>query len=413
MRAPAVGLAVALAGCAPVHSETRVERGATLRSFEREGPASPGGIEAAAEARWPKLSLRFSRYELCKNERVEEYVEERITEVTSPAAGPAIGTGVTSTLIGAGLWLGSGLFSNQPNTRYIDATGRYGPTDRQLAQGWGTVFLVVGVPALATAIVGLVQSGEHVETKKAEAVVSAVEAHCRQQPASGAVTAGRSAPVAVSGGVWELSPEDASLLELSALTFEGNDVEVSAEAQALVEAFRACARSLPAPAAEALGQMKATDIAAKVEDARTCRRVPDAPADEAVAAYEKELETRRDRGETGAGPRVESFEQALEIYGPQDRFEGGSADLEKLRNPEQHVGTAALVRGVLQGWVEPNIALVDVGPRRVWMLVESGSRREPLEAGTRIEAIAVVAGRQQLGALDLPLLRAIWIRRGM
>jgi hypothetical protein len=406
-------LAAALAGCGHVRSETRVERGPTLRSFEREGPATPGGVEATAQAQWPKLALRFSRYDVCKNERVEEFVEERITEVTAPAAAPAISTGVTATLVGAGLWLGSGLFSNQPNTRYIDATGRYGPTDRQVAQGWGTVFLVVGVPALATALVGLAQTGERVETGKAEAVVSAVEAHCHQQPASGAVVAGRGAPVTLSEGLWELSPEEAQRVELSALELEGTEVEVSAEAQALVEAFRACARGLPAPAAEVLGGMKATDIAEKLDDARSCRKVPGAPADEAVATYEKELDARRERGETGAGPRVESFEQALEIYSPTDRFEAGSADLEKLSEPEKHVGTSALVRGVLQGWVAPNIALVDIGQRRVWMLVESGSRREPLGPGTRIEAVATMAGRQQLGALDLPVLRAIWIRTGM
>jgi len=410
-KAVAGALTVALSGCAQVQRETRVERGPSLRTFDREGAASPGGVALAAQPKWPTLTLSLSSFEQCRTEKVEEYVEERVTEVTAPAAGPALGTGVTATLVGAGLWAASAFLSNQPNTRTIDAAGNYGPSDRRIASTWGTVLLVVGVPALATAALQLAQTGEKTEQRKVESVIGAGEARCHAKPVSGTLQTGRGPSLTVTDGKVDVPAEALAGLDLSALSLNGAEVDVSPEALAAVEAYRACTRALPVPAAEAFGGLEVMALAGKVEDARTCRQVPGAPAEEALRAYEGELEARRERGEARAGPKVGSFDEALAAYPPTLRITEDSPEVAALDNPDAHEGEAALVRGVLQAWVEPNIARVDVGPRRAWLFVEGGlAKMGKVEAGSRVEAVVVMAGRQHLGAEGLPVLRVIWMR---
>lgn len=415
-RAGALALVAALAGCANLQTETRVERGPSLRTFDREGPATPGGVEVTASAQWPKLALGLATYDVCKNEKVEEYVEERITETTAPAAGPALGTGVPLTLVGAGLLATQGLFSNKPDTRFIDATGRYGPTPRQVATGWGTVLLVVGVPALATALIELAQTGEKTEQRKVESVVSAMETHCHVKPAAGALTlqGGQAVTQPLMDGKVELTPQAALSLDTSRLALDGREVDLTPEAQAQVEQFRACARSVPAPGPEALAALKSEVVAERLEDAISCEKVPGAPAAEARAAYEKELQARRERGEATGGPPVKSWDEAVAALKPELRFEPGSPDTEKLDAPDRLVGQAALMRGLLRAWVEPNIAAVDIGARRVWVFLERDRKQlGDLEGGMRVEGVVVVAGHQTLGEVELPLLRAVWLRPAM
>ncbi|MHB8873031.1 MAG: hypothetical protein ACYC8T_05035 [Myxococcaceae bacterium] len=186
-RTVAAGLAFAvLAGCAHVEVDRRVERGPTLRTFERE-LAAEGGLAGEVEAKWPQMAVWVSAYDLCRVHKVEEYIEERITERSASSAGPSLALGVTSTLVGAGLFLARPAFSDDPSSRVIDRGGHYGPSTRQLATGWAIGLVIVGVPALVVGVLGYSQAGEEVETRKAEQVLSATEQRCHPRPVNGTV----------------------------------------------------------------------------------------------------------------------------------------------------------------------------------------------------------------------------------
>lgn len=418
MRALSCLLAFALVGCANIQTETRTDRGPTLRIYDREASPSPGGVRAQLKPSWPKLDVSVSTFDLCRHEKVEEYVEERITEKTAPTAGPAIAMGVTDTVLGTGLYLGSFLMSDAPNTRAIDASGHYGPSDRQIAQGWSIGLLVLGVPALITGAIGLSQTGELNETRKAEQVISAMDMPCHEQPAKGAlelVTARPMPPVPLDNGKATLTSEQLAAQPV-ALLFDGREVEMSLEDADLLGAFEACASPLVPPGPFAFRALSDAQLTERLERARRCRTVPGGPGAQAVAALEQVLVARGPEAKPAPAPErpIHSFEEAVLALAPALRFSAESADLSLLADPDALAGQAVRVEGILSERIEENILGVDIGPQRVLLYVEG----EPpwmadLSVGSRVEGVAIVVGRHTLGRLDAPLLRAAWLRRAL
>src|SRR6185295_9385429 len=148
----AIALAVAIAcGCAPVVEQTKRERGSLLRTYERNAEKPPI-LTAHVQVRWPKMETSFTWRRLCGTETVREY-QERVTTIrTAPASWPTIGIGGALTLAGAGLLAFRGSFSGTPHTNFIDASGRYGASDRTQATAWGITGLALGLPVLGLGI---------------------------------------------------------------------------------------------------------------------------------------------------------------------------------------------------------------------------------------------------------------------
>lgn len=294
--AAAAGIALLLgSSCAQVVSSTRRERGPLLRTFERQVAREPAGLRAEALARWPSLELRVVSSNACRTEVVREYAEELVTERAVPGAGPSIGTGATLTAVGAALLLLRGSFSAAPDTSYIDAGGRYGPSARQVATGWGVTLLALGVPAIAAGVVGVARSGESVSRATVDAVSDVHESRCEEQPVSGSLQVlGPGGPL-VARAVQEgkvLLPLEALRGTVTGLALDGQPVALDAEDAAEVEAFRACGRALPLPDDAALGQESTPALLLRFEEAQRCARVPGAGGSEAVARLAALLESR-------------------------------------------------------------------------------------------------------------------------
>ena len=134
-----------------VNEETRHDRGALLRSYERN-VEKPPQLAARLQAKWPTWRQARSR-RCCITETVNEYSEKVTTVRTAPAAWPTIGVG--------GRWPSlkprrcsalSPAFSDAPHTEVIDASGRYGASNRQRATWSGFTGLAIGLPVVALGV---------------------------------------------------------------------------------------------------------------------------------------------------------------------------------------------------------------------------------------------------------------------
>lgn len=409
----------ALTGCVNVHRETRVERGPVLRAYERQVPIEGGGILAHVDAKWPKLTLRFEQFEMCRRERVEEVVQERITEAHAPSAGPSFALGVTGTVIGGGLFALQGAFSDQPNTRYIDETGRYGPSPRTVATGWSYVLLAVGVPALVTGIIGLSQSGETVQQNKVEQVASALETPCKESPAEGQVELVRAAgegpesiTVSTTQGQVSLTAGQLRDMRLASVQMNGQLVLLPEEEAMELGAFLACNEILPPPSPAGLARLSEQALVTAYNTARQCEPVGGAAGKEAVEAFAAEIQRRRAGApgpELPAGPVPQSYEAAVEAYRPALRFAPGSADLSKLSTPAALQGQAATFSGTVEQ-AEAGRLLLDVGGQKLRVEVPEGAPyRAGFAAGVRVEGVGVLAGEEAAA----PVIRAVWLRADM
>ncbi|MBN1207179.1 MAG: hypothetical protein JXB05_20005 [Myxococcaceae bacterium] len=408
------------AGCAPMQSERRVERGPLLRTYTQEVVLPERALAADVEARWPRLTLQFVTSEVCRTEQHEEFVENVITERYEPSAGPAISAGAANTALGAGLLLARPLFSNEPDRDAIDPEGRYGASTRKVATVWGVVLVSLGVPALVTGIIQTVRAGEETETRKADAVVSLREEPCRARPAVGTVefAGGPGAPPeprALTNGKLELTADEVRGMSFAGVLVSGEPAAISEEDQELLAAFRSCSRVLAGPVEPAsLGDEEVQHLQALRKRVVGCKVIPGAPVEERLKVLDAALEARGSRAEPTDAPTVGSFEQAMEAYKPALSFTADSADLEKLQAPEALVGQAVVLRGVLERREEQNIALVQVGDARVLVYLEPDRLwATDFPRGSRVELVGVVMGRQRLGTLEAPLVRAVWMRTAL
>ncbi len=416
MRAGALLVVAALAsGCLRVESNTRVERGPLLRTFERP-QLLEGGVTADVRVEWPALKLTLVGYDVCRALAVEEYAEDRITERTAASVGPALSTGIANVLASGVLLALSFVVTSAPDTSLIDGGGRYGPSTQQYLQGASLVTLGVGLPALAVGLIGRAQARDEIETVRAEQVVSQKDARCNERPVTGpaALWSARGAALArpVTDGALDVVAGDFTAAP-EALRFAEREVELDDEGRAKLAGFGACVQlSLDgAVTLEALGEGA---LLARAEKLRLCRHVRGEAVQDAIRLVDEELVRRREGGNPGAfapGSSVASFEAAVAAYAPTVRLAPASKDLALLATPEASEGRAVLLEGVVAEGLTENIGVIQVGEQQVYVFIPP--RRawaERFEVGTRVEAVALMAGRQTVGERTLPLLRAVWMR---
>jgi hypothetical protein len=407
-------------GCAPMQTERRVERGPALRTYSKEMVLGEKTLAATLEAKWPRLTFRFVTGDVCRTEEHEEFVENVIIEQYEPSAGPAISGGAANAVVGAGLLLARPLFSNEPDRDVIDREGRYGASSRKLATGWGVALLGLGVPALITGIIQTARAGEETETRKADAVVSMREQPCHSQPASGTVEfAGGPGvppqPRALAEGTLELTAEELRGMNFTGVLVDGVPAALSDEDQELMMMFRLCSRVLTQtmdPAA--LAQEEVGHLRVLRKRVLGCKAIPGAPVDEPLKVLEAALAAYGNTAEPADAPSVKSFEEAVEAYKPARTFAADSEELDRLQSPEPLKGQAVLLRGVLERLEGENIAVVRVGYVPVLVFVEPERPwATDFSRGSRVELVGVVMGRQVLGELEAPLVRAIWMRTAL
>lgn len=406
-------LALALPGCLHVEEETRTELGARLERFDRP-QVLEGGVFAEAAAAWPTLELHFVGYDTCRTEDVERYAQDTLTERHAPGAGAVLSTGIAATLAGVVLLAASPAFSAEPDRQVIDGAGRFGPAPRQYATAWGVGLLVAGVPALATGLIGLVRSRDSVEHGTVEQVVGQREGACHPHPVDGPVElwgeGGAAGPSSVSeGGAVKV---DASSLtrQVTRVTFHGREASLSPEARATLQAFAACAR-LEQGELGSLDAVRAARLLERADAIRACRGLRPGIGEEELPRLDEELGRRRALGEVGAarpGADAQTFEEAVAARAPTVRLAEGSKDLDALPSLE---GRSALLEGVVEAAVAPNIGVVRAGAQRFFVVLPAqASWLGDYPAGTAVEAVVVVGPVQALGEFSAPVLRAIFVR---
>jgi hypothetical protein len=414
------GVLALMVGCAPLQAEHRVERGPLLRTYAKEVTLGDRTLTAHVEARWPKLRLHFATSEVCRTEQHEEYVENVITERYEPSAGPAISAGAANTAVGAGLLLTRSLFSGEPKRNVIDREGHYGASSRNVATVWGVVLLSLGGPALITGIIQTLRAGEETETRKADSVVSLREEPCRSQPASGSVEfAGGPGtppePRPLTEGTLELSADEVRGMSFAGVLVGGEPAALSEEDQELLATFRICSRVLTEPMEPAaLANEEVEHLQAVRKRVAGCKAIPDAPVEDRLKLLDAALSERGEKPESTDTPSVNSFDEAVAAYKPALTLTADSPDVDKLQEAESLVGQAVLLRGVLERREEQNIAVVQVGSTRVLVFVAPDRLwAQDFPRGSRVELVGVVMGRQKLGALEAPLVRAVWMRTAL
>jgi len=406
MRALAAAGVLLGSSCAQVVSETRMERGPLLRTYERQGSKEPAGLRGEVHALWPALEVRVLASSVCRSEVVREYAEEVVTERSAKAAGPALAMGVTTIAVGSALLLFRGSFSATPDFNTIDGSGHYGASQRQVATGWGIGLVLAGGPSVLVGALGLFQSGESVSKRLVDQVSDAKESRCDEYLVNGELAVvGPSGPqkgIATQQGKVSL-PAEALRGTVVGLALDGQPVWLDSEEEGELEAFRACARVLPLGDDAALGQMAVPELIVKLEAAKQCSSLPGTDGADAAARLETALAAR-------APPESQTFEDARSALSPSVTLTPGSADLTKLLHGGVPEGTAAQLSGVVVRSVEPNLVLVEIGVQDV--LVETdGAWPEPgPRRGQKVEAVGVLVGRKVVGELDAPLLRAMSVR---
>jgi hypothetical protein len=406
-------LAVALTGCASLDKTTRVERGPLLRTFERP-QVLEGGVKAEVRATWPALNVSLVGFDTCRSQQVEEYAEERITEKRGQAAGPAISLGLIGTLGGGGLLALTPVFDNQPSTRIIDEGGRYGPSTRTYTVAVGITMVSVGVPALVVGLIQALRSGEDTEVTKVEQIRTQRDARCNDRPIDGPVEVvgerGKTAQAVATKGEAAFEPAALAGDTPTGLKFYGRDVELDPASSLILEGFFACGaldkEAVPVPA-----ELSSGLLVRRIERVRACRTVrPDAMKDQ-LDALGADLQRRRDSGERVMGPKATSWEDAVSGWAPKLKFIEGSPDLVKLDSDEALVGQVALLEGEVAEGITQNIGVVRVAGHEVFLYLPTDPPwGGEFPGGSKVESVAVIAGRHTVGERTLPLLRAVWLR---
>lgn len=413
----ALSLLALASGCARIEANTRVERGPLLRTYERP-VLLEGGLTADVRAEWPLLKLTVVGYDVCRAEKVEEYAEDHITERTSSAVGPALSTGIANVLASGVLLATSFLVSAAADTNVIDGGGRYGPSTRQYLQGSSLITLGVGLPSLVVGLVTKLGTGDEVVTTRAEQVVGQKEARCNERPANGplALVSAQGARLGftVADGALDVDGTKLTLVP-EELRFADREIELTDEARATFSSWAACV-ALEQDQARGLEALSETGLLARAERLRECRKTRGEAMAVLVAAADAELARRRESGSPAAwapGTNVASFEEAVSAYAPALRLTATSRDLAVLDAPEAATGRAVLLEGVVGDALTENIGVIQIGDRQVFLFIPpKHAWTGTFPNGTRVEAVALLSGRQTVGERTLPLLRAVWMRAG-
>ncbi|MFP2927602.1 hypothetical protein ACLESO_20890 [Pyxidicoccus sp. 3LG] len=308
-RAGAAVLVLAV-GCAPLDVERRTERGPVVRTYTQEKMLGERLPFADIQARWPQLTVSFTTADVCRTEQHAEYNEDIISSHSSPGAAAATSSGAVLTAVGGGLLLGQSLFSDTPDRSSIDSEGRYGASNRDVAQVWGTGLLILGVPALVAGIIQLSQARETRETRKADEVLAMREVPCQSQPADGVVELGGGsgpppAPRKTSNGTLVLTADEVRDLSFTGLVLDGTPVLLDDEDRERLETFRTCATLLSMPVnPEALAREAKTHperLRMRRELTRSCNTLPGAPTGPLLEALDAAL-AGDDGADSGATP---------------------------------------------------------------------------------------------------------------
>jgi hypothetical protein len=406
---------IGLTACVPIEHSVRTERGPLLRSFARP-VVMEGGLRAHVQVTWPSLELQVTEYDVCREVAVDEYAEERITEKTAPAAGAAFSTGVAATLSAAVLFGISFLMSSSPDTTVIDATGRFGPPPRTVMQGSALITLCLGIPALAVGAVAFLRTGETIEQQRVEQETGQKDTECHVRGINGAVRLvgyrGTVGVATVTDGVGQV---DASTLKggFTELVLADRPITLDEAGHATVDAFSACL-ALEEEGARAPESLVDGDLVNRADRMRRCRPVRGAVVSEQLKAVDAELSRRRETGTPGAfvrGPQVASFEEAVAAYAPRLTFKAGSTDLARLEAPDTLNGQAVFMQGFISSGLTENIGILQVGTHEVFVFIPpKRSWGGDFGNGTRVEAVAVMAGWQTVGEKTLPLARLVFMR---
>ncbi|MCP3139172.1 hypothetical protein [Pyxidicoccus xibeiensis] len=298
-------------GCAPLDVERRTERGAVLRTYTQEKTLGERLPFADVQAQWPQLTVRFTTADICRTEQHAEYAEEVISTRSSPGAAAATSSGAVLAAVGGGLLLGRTLFSDVPDRSSIDREGRFGASSRDVATGWGTGLLILGVPALVAGIVQMARGGEARETRKADELLSLREVPCKPEPADGVVELGGGSgpppqPRMTSNGALVLTAEEVRGMTFTGLVLDGTPVLLDDDDRDRLETFRTCATLLSIPvnpealAQEARGHPERVRM--RRELTRTCNTLPGAPTGPLLEALDAALGDAADSGPTPAPP---------------------------------------------------------------------------------------------------------------
>lgn len=402
-------------GCTAIETQTRVERGPLLRSFERP-VLLEGGVTSDVRVEWPMLKLTVIGYDVCRAQRVEEYADEKITERTSSAWGPSVSTGIAFTLSSAILLAVSFAVTTNADQNLIDASGRFGPSTRQYLQGASLVTLGIGLPALAVGLIARARTGEEVEAQRAEQVVSQKDVRCNERPATGPMSLlsaqGVAVPMQVIDGALDVDGSQLTSIPES-MRFADRQVELAEEAQVMFGAWAACV-ALEREASKPIDVLSETGLLARAERLRECRPVRGEALQGAIAAVDAELALRRESGSPAAwapGTNVSTFEEAVFAYAPKFKLRAASKALAVLDAPEAHEGRAVLLEGLVGEGITENIGIIQLGERQVFLFIPpKKSWGGSFPNGTRVEVVALLSGMQTLGERTLPLLRAVWMR---
>lgn len=411
-----VALIPFFAACTRIDSTTRVERGPLLRSFERP-VLMEGGFTADVRADWPLLMLTVVQYDVCRAQQVEEYAEDHITERTSNASGPTLSMGISLVLASAILFGVSYLVSPQPDVNTIDRGGRYGASTQQYVQLASGIAGGVGLPALAVGLITRARTGDEVVTQRAEQITGQRDARCNERPATGPASLinaqGAVVPVKVVDGALDVDGRAMPVVPDS-MRFADRDLELDDGARQTFTAWAACValEKDKDKTAEALSE---SGLLVRAERLHLCRSIrPDLAAQQ--KATDDELAHRREKGGPAAwapGTNVSSFEEAVSAYAPSIRLNATSKDLVVLDTPEAAEGRAVLLSGIVGEGLTENIGVIQVGEREVFLFIPPRKAwGGTFPNGTRVEVVALIAGRQTLGDRTLPLLRAVWMRSG-
>lgn len=409
--------AALVVGCAPMQAERRVERGPVLRTYTKQELLGQRTLAATAQAQWPKLTLRFVTADVCRTEQREEFVENVITERFEPSAAPAASAGAANTAVGLGLLLARPLFSGDPDRDSIDREGRYGASSRKVATGWGIALVSLGVPSLVTGVVQLLRSGEETETRKADTVVSLREEACQPRPATGTLefAGGPGAPPTprtMTDGVLELTADELRTMSFAGVLIDGEPAAMTDEDQERVTTFQRCSRVLAEPmTAEGLAREDVAQLQGLRKRVVGCKDIPGAPVEDRLKLLDAALSAQGSSPPPPEAPELNSFEDAVAAHKPAWNFTQDSEDLARLENAEALKGQAVVLRGVLERREEQNIAVVRVGDVRVLVFLDEERKwASDFPKGSRVELVGVVMGQQQLGELEAPLVRALWMR---
>jgi hypothetical protein len=318
--------------------------------------------------------------------------------------GPALALGSVGTIAGTGLLLGAQVMSDAPNRDVMDVQGRYGASQRQLAQGWGWGALIAGVPALVVALVGQRQSGTSTESTVQQSVVSEREYPCHGTKVDGLLRLeSLQAPfeVRTTGGAVLLSGAQVASLGEAPLVLDGQPVQLPQHEEDKVVDFRACQAVLPLPPPERLAALSAAQLDTRRELASACaRRVPEGGAAEEAytAALEAKLSSQRDVPPP-AGPSLLDFDDVLRALQPQRLAARGTADALALQQFAVPAGEPLRVMGRVERRTSVELFSVRVGERRgVFLPADKAPLPGESEGSERVEFVVLSLGEVQVTA---------------